>query len=108
MSPRLDRVIPDIHKGKGAVQWPNSSLWKIKKKEVSYTRNNPLRRKHGATEKSKGLGMAEIELKPSDGHMGLRKWHGCMRDGRNMQRGYYQKSQGDIYLIHKVEPVFLM
>jgi len=28
MSPRLGSNIPDVHKGKGAVQWPNEFQWK--------------------------------------------------------------------------------
>jgi len=30
MSPRLGRVIPDLHKGKGDVQSPKGSEWKNK------------------------------------------------------------------------------
>jgi len=39
---------------------------------------------------------------------GLRKWRKCMRDGWDRQRVYYQKIQGDMYVIHKVESVLLM
>ena len=31
MSLRLGRVIPEVHKGKGVVQWPNGSEWKNQK-----------------------------------------------------------------------------
>jgi len=42
MSPRQGRVIPDIHKGKGAVQRPKGSKWKKQKKTgVGYTRSKP-------------------------------------------------------------------
>jgi len=41
MSPRLGKVIPDVNKGKGAVQPPNGSeSTNHKKKEVSYARSN--------------------------------------------------------------------
>jgi len=39
---------------------------------------------------------------------GLRKWREYMRDGRDRERGYYQKIQEDIYVIHEVEPFLLM
>jgi len=42
MSPRLGRVIPDVHKGKGAVQRPNGFKWKNQKRTgVGYARSNP-------------------------------------------------------------------
>jgi len=31
-----------------------------------------------------------------------------MRDGRDRERGYYQKIQGDMYVIHEVEFLLLM
>ena len=39
---------------------------------------------------------------------GLGKWHECMRDRGDRERGYYQKIQGDMYVIHEVEFFLLM
>jgi len=42
MSLRLGRVILEVVKGKGAVQWPNGSKWKNKNTTVvGYARSNP-------------------------------------------------------------------
>jgi len=74
MSSTLDRVIPDVHKSKGAVQWLNGSEWNNQKKTgVSYARSNPWSRKHGATEKSKRLKIAEVAIEPPDDYMGFEK-----------------------------------
>jgi len=52
--------------------------------------------------------MAEGAIEPSMAIGGLRKWRKFMRDGKDRERGYYHKIQGDMYVIHEVELFLLM
>jgi len=58
--------------------------------------------------KAKDWGQERYQLSLLTAIGGLRKWRECMRDGRNREKGYYQKVQGDMYIIHEVEFLLLM